>query len=159
MVAASHDPESYEQNRVIYTADLVVFGQAEEGGLLHVLLIRRVDDADTFPGAWALPGGCVKSGETSQQAARRKLFVETGIDLGWVQGKLKLVGVYDDPNRDPRGRVVSVAYAALVEGLPRPTPGPDAANAEWVRVGHVMADDVTLAFDHTTIIVDAYTAA
>lgn len=119
--------------------DCVVFGYSEEG--LGVLLVRR--GADPFAGAWALPGGFVLAGESLHDAARRELVEETGVG----DASLAQIGAFGDPDRDPRGRVVSVAWMALVR--PGATQaGTDAADARWHPVTALPA----LAFDHAAII-------
>ena len=126
-------------------ADLVLF--ARKGADLHVLLIKRSEDSDAFPGWWALPGGYLNDGETFEQAARREALEEAGVtgDL------LRQVGIYAEPDRDPRGRVVSVAYTATVPDMPAPHAGDDASAARWWPVDELPP----LAFDHARITTDA----
>ena len=121
------------------TTDCVLF---DDRG--RVLLIRR--KYPPFEGGYALPGGFVDIGETTADACRRELREEAGLDVG----ELRLVGVYSDPNRDPRGHTCSVAYAARVSHMD-PRAGDDAAAAEWVEDWRRQ----TLAFDHARIIADA----
>lgn len=144
-----------DPHRPVYAANLALFSIAP---VSRVLLIRRRDDADAFPGAWALPGGHVNADETAHEAACRDLAEETGVSPEAL-GKLKLVGVYDDTHRDPRGRVVSVAYTASVENgvPPEPTAGSDAAEAAWMPIFRVLDGAMPVAFDHLRIITDAYT--
>lgn len=110
----------------------------------RLLLIRRKNPP--FQGQYALPGGFVDDGETTEQAAARELAEETGLRAA----SLSLVGVYSDPGRDPRRHVVSIAYLVRVADFV-PRAGDDAAGAEFV------ADwkDETLAFDHNKIVADA----
>jgi len=112
-----------------------------EGG--RVVLIRR--GSDPYKGRWALPGGFVEVGETVEQAARREAAEETGLAVELAG----LVGVYSDPERDPRGHNVSVAFLARVLSgeLSAAT---DAAEASLLDPG-----TVELAFDHGRIIADA----
>ena len=119
--------------------DCVVF---DPGGRL--LLIHRKNPP--FRGQYALPGGYVEYGETTEQAAARELAEETGL----VAVNLSLIGVYSDPHRDPRGHVVSIAYRVGVAGHD-PRPGDDAADAAFVANW----EDLKLAFDHRNIVADA----
>jgi 8-oxo-dGTP diphosphatase len=116
---------------------------------LHVLLIERGEQP--FLGEWALPGGFVQPDEDLVDTASRRLREETGAATGdAVVGHLEQLGSYADPERDPRGRVLSVAYLALLPDLPEPTPGSDAAASAWRPVDEVG----TLAFDHDQLLVD-----
>ncbi|MFJ6796371.1 NUDIX hydrolase [Streptomyces sp. NPDC091268] len=143
-----YDPHAFPPFAV--TADLAVF--TVRGGLLHVLLIRR--GQEPYAGAWALPGGFVLPRESAETAARRELAEETGLAAPLVVAlHLEQLRTYSEPDRDPRMRVVSVAFTALVPDLPEPAAegGGDAAHARWVPVGE--AGD--LAFDHAAILADA----
>jgi 8-oxo-dGTP diphosphatase len=131
-------------------ADIVLIAQAVEGD--RVLLIRR--RWEPYQGAWALPGGYLDQGETFAEAAARELAEETGLDR---VGRLTMVGLYDAPERDPRGRVVSVAYVAVLRDVPTPRAGDDAREASWVLLGDALAGD--LAFDHRQILRDAVACA
>jgi 8-oxo-dGTP diphosphatase len=110
-----------------------------------VLLVRR--GHPPFKGSHALPGGFVEIGETVEAACRRELAEETGVRAG----RLRLIGVYSDPHRDPRGHACSVAFLARVQRA-KARAGDDAAAAEWV------ADwsRLPLAFDHAKILRDAH---
>jgi 8-oxo-dGTP diphosphatase len=123
----------------LLAADCVVF---DAGG--RVLLIRRRHPP--FKGRYALPGGFVEIGETVEEACRRELAEETGVKAG----RLRLVGVYSDPKRDPRGHTCSAVFLAKVARA-APKAGDDAAAAEWVADWR-KAD---LAFDHARIVADA----
>ncbi len=121
------------------TVDCVVFDNKD-----RLLLVRRRNPP--FAGQFALPGGFVDYGETTETAARRELAEETGLEAA----DLQLIGVYSDPKRDPRGHTISIAYlASAVTGAP--IAGDDAAAAEF------RADwrDLALAFDHNEIVRDA----
>lgn len=121
------------------TTDCVVFDARG-----RVLLIRRGNPP--FEGSYALPGGFVEVGESVEDACRRELSEETGLDVG----NLRLIGVYSDPGRDPRGHTCSVAFLARV-GSASPIAGDDAAAADWVENWRAQG----LAFDHAQILADA----
>lgn len=134
-------PFTYDYPRPALTVDCVVFGFDGDG--LQVLLIRR--GLEPFLGAWALPGGFVGMDEDLDQAARRELEEETHLSRVF----LEQLATFGTPGRDPRGRVVSVAYYALVRPDQHPACGDsDASEAAWHPVGRVPA----LAFDHALIL-------
>jgi 8-oxo-dGTP diphosphatase len=122
-----------------YTADVVCLRGDD------VLLIRR--GWPPHQGELALPGGHVDPGETSRTAAARELLEETGIRV--LEDDLVLVGVYDRPGRDPRGRYVSVAYTVTVPAGTTARAGDDAAAVQWVPLS---APGAALAFDHGEIV-------
>lgn len=135
---------TYQYPRAALTVDCVVFGFDESE--LKLLLIER--GQEPFKGRWALPGGFVRVDETIDDAARRELAEETGLKSVFLE-QLFTFGVV---NRDPRERVVSVAYYALVKlSDHRARAATDAANAEWFPVSKVPA----LAFDHANILATA----
>ncbi len=137
-------PYSYQYPRAALTVDCVVFGFDE--GELKVLLIER--GLEPFKGKWALPGGFVRVEETLDEAARRELTEETGLKEVFLE-QLYTFGAVD---RDPRERVVSVAYYALVKlSDHRAKAATDAANAEWFPISKVPK----LAFDHADILATA----
>lgn len=139
--------------------DLVILTVRE--GRLQVLLIRR--GIPPYQGRWALPGGFVRPDEDLETTARRELAEETGLTTDRIH--LEQLATYGAPDRDTRGRVVSVAYLALVPDLPTPTPGSDAASASWIEVSKALGEarrtssgvegEVRLAFDHGRILADA----
>jgi 8-oxo-dGTP diphosphatase len=134
-------PFTYEFPRAALTVDCVVFGFDE--GALKVLLIRR--GLEPYQNRWALPGGFVRPDETLDDAARRELQEETGLREIY-QEQLYTFGAID---RDPRERVISVAYFALVRRADHlPAAATDAAEAAWFEVEKVPA----LAFDHGKIL-------
>ncbi len=133
---------SYRYARPALAVDCVVFGLDEED--LKVLLVRR--DLEPFAGRWALPGGFVRLDETVDDAARRELAEETGIAVGRVF--LEQLYTFGALERDPRERVVSVAYYALVNLADhRVKAATDAREAAWFAVH----DLPKLAFDHEEI--------
>ncbi len=119
--------------------DLVIFTVRE--GVLQVLLIER--GIPPFKGQWALPGGFVLERETLEAAARRELEEETGLRDVY----LEQLYTFGDPDRDPRGRTVAVAYFALTPEAPLQA-STDAARAAWFPAGRAPA----LAFDHAKIL-------
>jgi 8-oxo-dGTP diphosphatase len=131
------------------TVDLVLLTVRDEQ--LCALVVRRA--IPPFRGQWALPGGFVLPMEDLGAAAARELSEETGIfDLGAVH--LEQLCSYGHPRRDPRGRVVTVAYLALGPDLPDPVAGSDAAAAQWRPVQRLQDKDQSLAFDHDRILAD-----
>ncbi|WP_046528831.1 NUDIX hydrolase [Cellulomonas sp. FA1] len=143
-MATRYDPADHPPFAV--TVDLVVLTLRDDA--LHVLLVER--GADPWRGRWALPGGFVRPDEGLDAAAARELAEETGVRD--VPGHLEQLASYGDPDRDPRMRVVSVAYLALAPDLPEPRAGSDAAGAAWVRVDDALARP--LAFDHARVLAD-----
>ncbi|MET9780768.1 NUDIX domain-containing protein [Nocardiopsis alba] len=133
----------------LVTVDLVILTIRE--GEATVLLVER--GAEPFKGRAALPGGRVRSDETLGEGALRELREETDID--GTRLHLEQLGAYGDPGRDPRGRVVTIAYLALGPDLPVPKGGTDAAHAYWAPVAELLASPDTLAFDHARVLDDA----
>lgn len=146
MTKTAYDPSQFPAFAV--TVDIVVLTLS--GGALRVLLVQR--GVDPFAGMWAIPGGFKRPDETLDEAARRELSEETGIDGASV---LRQFGTYGDPGRDPRMNVVTVAYVAVLRDLDAPAAGTDAAVAALVPVDDVLAGRVELAFDHARILGDA----
>jgi 8-oxo-dGTP diphosphatase len=148
---AGYRPEKYPRPSV--AVDLVVFTIID--AQLRVLLVRR--KTQPFKGAWALPGGFVRVGESVAEqgedlddAARRELSEETGLDAQAVY--LEQLYTFGKSNRDPRMRVISVAYYALVRPdlAPIVRAGGDASDADWFVVDGVQK--LELAFDHREIL-------
>lgn len=138
-------PYTYEYPRPALTVDVVVFALDEQD--LKVMLIER--DLPPFSGGWALPGGFVHVDETLEEAARRELREETGLHDIYLE-QLYTFGAVD---RDPRERVVSVAYYALVNLAGHEVAAStDARNAAWFA----LADLPRLAFDHDAILAAAH---
>ena len=133
-------PFTYEYARPALTVDCVVFGIDEDD--LQVLLIRRA--LEPFAGRWALPGGFVHLDETLENAALRELQEETGLDKVF----LEQLYTFGDLDRDPRERVVTVAYYALVKlSDHKVKAATDATDAAWFAI----TDLPELAFDHQHI--------
>ncbi|MGW4806412.1 NUDIX domain-containing protein [Kitasatospora sp. NPDC004272] len=126
-----------------YTADVVAV--RPDG---RVLLIER--GHAPYAGLLALPGGHVDSGETAREAAVRELHEETGVLVD--PDDLVLLGVYDEPGRDPRGRYVGAAYLARVPAGTEARAGDDAASVHWVPLDALPEQ---LAFDHHLVLADA----
>lgn len=146
---AGYDPGRHPP--VAVTVDLVVLTIRD--GVLSVLLVERA--GHPYRGHWALPGGFldVAHDPDLHTAAARELAEETGIDLR-AGGHLEQLGTYGDAGRDPRMRVVSVAYLALIPDLPAPTAGSDARASRWWPVAEVAGALGPLAFDHDRILAD-----
>src|SRR6186713_2727956 len=130
------------------TVDVVILTMAE--GVLHLLLVRRGEEP--FKGMWAIPGGFKRPEETLDEAARRELSEETGVD---VPSLLTQFGAYGDPARDPRMNVVTVAYLAVLRDVGAIAAGTDAAHAALVPASDILEQRVELAFDHLQIVRDA----
>jgi 8-oxo-dGTP diphosphatase len=136
------------------TADTVLL--TVRNGQLSVLLIERRHDP--FEGHWALPGGFVELDEDLDDAARRELVEETGVAL--EPNHLEQLRSYGTPGRDPRQRVVTIAYLAFIALPPSPTAGDDARQARFFAIDDLaigelgQTDDTPLAFDHSLIIAE-----
>ncbi len=135
---------TYEYARPALTVDVVVFAPGARGGL-RVLLIRR--RRAPFRGRWALPGGFVDADEDLDEAARRELREETGLQVG----PLQQLGAYGTPGRDPRGHTVSVVFVAGAPAAALATAGDDASDCVW----HPAGKPPPLAFDHAVVLRDA----
>ena len=136
-------PFTYDFARPNLTVDCVVFGLDVEEEDLRVMLIQR--GIPPFEGRWALPGGFVRINETLEETARRELKEETGIE----QVYLEQLYSFGELKRDPRERVVTIAYYALVNlNEHRITAATDARSAAWFSV----SDLPPLAFDHNDIV-------
>lgn len=131
---------SYPEVRMRVAVDIVIF--TIQSGALKVLLVKR--KIDPFRGHFAIPGGFVHEHEDLDQAALRELHEETGVrDL-----YLEQLYSFGDPKRDPRGRVISVSYFALISADRQLEAGSDAAEAAW----HAVRQLPPLAFDHAAIL-------
>lgn len=135
---------TYDYPRPCLTVDCVVFGL--DDAALKVLLIQRA--VEPFIGSWALPGGFVDMDESLEGAARRELQEETGLDIAYLEQLYTFGGV----GRDPRDRVVTVAYYALVKRLDHVArASSDARQVGWFAISELPA----LAFDHEAIVTTA----
>lgn len=131
----------YEYPRPAVTTDCIIFGF--DAGELKVLLIER--GIEPFKGKWALPGGFVRMDESTEECARRELHEEAGLENVYIEQ----LYTFSDVRRDPRGRVITVAYYALVKLSDyKVKAGDDAQNARWFPISEVPA----LAFDHDMIL-------
>lgn len=135
---------TYEYPRPSVTTDIVIFSIREDK--LHVLLIQR--DEEPFEGSWAIPGGFVLMNESLLEGATRELKEETGL----CGIKLEELGSFSAPDRDPRGRVITVAFVALVPSDSLVLrPDTDARDAKWFALDALPE----LAFDHPEIMAAA----
>ncbi|MFO7625010.1 MAG: NUDIX hydrolase [Anaerolineales bacterium] len=136
---------TYEHPRPSVTVDIVVFHARPNS--LQVLLIQRA--REPYQDTWALPGGFVEMHESLEATARRELQEETGLSVP----SLEQLGAYGDPERDPRGRVISIAYMAVLpeEADSQVVGASDASRAAWFPIN----DLPPLAFDHNKILRDA----
>lgn len=137
-MSEGYTPANAERPAV--TVDVVIFSLRDSD--LKVLLIRRA--APPFKGKWAIPGGYVHPDEALDEAAQRELEEETGLPDVY----LEQLYTFGAPKRDPRGRVITVAYFALVSDDVTVRAGDDAAEAAW----HSVHDLPDLAFDHDEIL-------
>ena len=145
-VPPDYDPSQFPAFAV--TVDVVILTMSE--GLLHVLLVCRGEAP--FEGAWAIPGGFKRPTETLDEAARRELAEETGVDAATL---LTQFGAYGDPECDPRMNVVTIGYLAVVRDVGAIVAGTDAAAAALIPVSDVLNGKIELAFDHLQIVRDA----
>jgi 8-oxo-dGTP diphosphatase len=143
---AGYDPSQFPAFAV--TVDVVVLTMVE--GTLRVLLVSRGEAP--YEGMWAIPGGFKRPTETLDEAAKRELREETGVDAASL---LAQFGAYGDPGRDPRMNVVTVGYLAVLRDVGTVVGGSDAAAAARIPVADVLNAKVTLAFDHLQIVRDA----
>ena len=134
----------YKYPHPAVTADCVIFGF--DGTKLNVLLVER--GIEPFKGKWALPGGFIWMDESALEGAKRELEEETGLKDAYI----RQFHTFSEPKRDPRERVITIAYYALVR-ISEVKGGDDAAKAQWFPLDQVPA----LAFDHDKILREAMT--
>lgn len=141
--------ENWSAPKVLVAVDLVIL--TLRAGRLHVLLVQR--GVTPYRGHPALPGGFLNNlDEDVEDAAARELDEEASLDASQLH--LEQLAAYGAPGRDPRGRVLSVAYLAIAPGLPEPVAGTDAAGASWYPVDEILSGRLELAFDHYRIFSD-----
>lgn len=121
------------------TTDCVIFGF--DGTNLNVLLVER--GIEPYKGRWALPGGFMRMDESAEEGALRELKEETGLEGAYI----KQFGTFTAPNRDPRERIITIAYYALVK-IQEVRGADDAADARWFPLNKIPS----LAFDHDMIL-------
>src|SRR2546422_3425049 len=132
--SAARAPLGYDPSRFpafAVTVDIVILTMSE--GTLRVLLVRRGEEP--FQGMWAIPGGFKRPVETLDEAAKRELVEETGVD---VASLLTQFGAYGDPGRDPRMNVVTVGYLAVIRDVGAVVAGTDAAEAALIPVSEAL---------------------
>lgn len=130
----------YEWPRPMVTVDSMIFSVMDEKKT--VLLIKR--GRDPYKGLWALPGGFLEMDEEMEDGAARELYEETGLD----GVNLRQFHTFGQIGRDPRGRLISVAYIGIVNSQPNVKGGDDADDARWFDINELPE----LAFDHDQII-------
>jgi len=145
-VPAQYDPSRFPAFAV--TVDMVVLTMSDSR--LHVLLVKR--GVAPFKGMWAIPGGFKRPTESLDEAAKRELAQETGVDSASL---LTQFGAYGDPGRDPRMNVVTVAYLAVLRDVGSVVAGTDAEAAALLPVSDALNGKIELAFDHAQILRDA----
>jgi 8-oxo-dGTP diphosphatase len=161
---AEYDPRAVPP--VAVTVDVVVLTIRD--GDLHVLLVRR--GVPPYEGRWALPGGFVRPDEDLAAGAERELAEETGVVADVRRVHLEQLASYGQPDRDPRMRVISVAYLAFAPDLPDPAAGADARESAWAPVAALGLPEAggapgrpirqrpgvtrRLAFDHAQLLAD-----
>lgn len=139
---ASYSADKYF--RPSFTADVVAFSMIDDG--LSVLLIQRGNHP--FKGFWALPGGFMEKDENAEQCAIREMQEETGVTLT----SLIPIGLYSDVGRDPRGRIISQAYAAILNAeATKVISGDDACDAKWFAVKLSDSGRLTLSDGKNTV--------
>lgn len=148
--------EKYEVQHV--TVDIVILTSEDETiQKLKVLLIKRRNEP--FKNHRAIPGGYVNSGETLEQAALRELQEETSLPPEQLKGYFHQFRAYGDPDRDPRGRIISVVFYAILpyskELLASVEAGDDAKDADWFSL---QVTPELMAFDHCQILRDIFIA-
>jgi len=130
-----------QKKRPLLAVDAVIFFPKER----EIVLIKRKNEP--YKGYWALPGGFVEWGETVEQACIREVKEETSLDVKIID----LIGVFSDPNRDPRGHIISIAFLCIPTGG-KLRASSDAKEVMRVKVDKIRGGLIKLAFDHYEII-------
>lgn len=146
--------------RHAYTADMVVLHTTDwmnsyktDPGLFQVLLVRR--RYEPFKDHWACPGGHVNPDERGMDAAVRETYEETEITHKFIPSNIVSLGIYDDPQRDPRGRYVSAGFASLIIGeIPTTELTHEVVDIQWFNL---MQLPIEIAADHRQLIEDGFT--
>ncbi|HEY9185652.1 MAG TPA: NUDIX hydrolase [Salegentibacter sp.] len=128
------------EQEIAVTVDIVAF--CNSNNKINVLLIKRKNEP--FKGQWAIPGGFVDEDEDLEDAAKREFTEETGIKVKTIEQ----VRAFGAPGRDPRGRIISIAFLSWINCDENPLAGDDAAEAKWFTLDQLP----DLAFDHAEII-------
>jgi len=131
------------KQNIAVTVDAVIFYRKSK--ILNVLLIKRKNEP--FRNQWALPGGFLEENETLEEGVKRELEEETGLKLE----KIQQVGAFGTPGRDPRGRIISIAFLGLIGAEAKVRASDDAVDVKWFSLN----DLPDLAFDHRKIISEA----
>ena len=134
-------PYTYKYPHPAVTTDCVIFGYDVSDGL-SVLLVQR--GLEPYKGRWAFPGGFMKIDEDADTGALRELMEETGLQPGTVEQ----FGTFTQVDRDPRERVITVAYYTIIDGTAEVKGQDDAAQAKWFSLNQLPP----LAFDHGEIL-------
>lgn len=133
--------------------NIVVRANKADPKLQEILLIKRGREGDYFKGKLAFPGGRVNYGEDPAVGCLRELEEECALKVK-PGTKPKMLGVYGDPKRDPRGHIVSVVYIVQVDENAVPKAGDDAAEAHFMLLNDVLKTPEMFAFDHAKILQD-----
>lgn len=138
---------SRTHQKLFVSVDSVIFGYRDRHLYVPLFLRRSRRAAEPFPDCWSLPGGPLLEGETFEEACRRKLEEDIGLQIEY----LEQLYTFGDPNRDPRDRAISVSYFALIRWTDKPlVAGPDVREARWFDLNSLPKG--SYAFDHRKIL-------